>query len=147
MFDDLDKEYFVEASNFNSKYRLKSFYFKSIDRYVHVSLFCVGSIYDQPQRRECNSFVGGNSLFGAMFSWSFNFRDVAKEIVSCDECSKKLSTGLDTQDCDKCYNWNINHNKTQCSKEAKKKLITIAQNHSNYVLNYKKKTQNECISK
>ena len=82
-----------------------------------------------------------------MFSWSFNFRDVAKEIASCDECSKKLSTGFDTQDCDKCYNWNINHNKMQYSEEAKKKLIIIAQNHSNYVLNNKKKNRNDCTRK
>ena len=78
LFNDLEKECFAEASNFNSKCRFKPFYFKSIDRYVHASLFCVGYIYDQPQRRECNSFVGGNSLHGAMFSWSFNFRDVVK---------------------------------------------------------------------
>ena len=54
LFYDLEKEHFAEASNFNSKHRFNPFYFKSIDRYVHASLFCVGSIYDQPQQREFN---------------------------------------------------------------------------------------------
>ena len=111
---------FLEASDFNTKYRQKPFFFTSINLHVNVSLFCVSSIYDQPQRRESNSFVGGNSLFGPMFSWSFNFRDVSEEMVSCNECSKKLSNGCDTLDCNVCYNWNINHNKIQYSEEAKK---------------------------
>ena len=97
----------------------ETFFFASIDCYVNVGLFCVSSIYDQPQRRESNSFVGGNSLFGPLFSWSFNFRDVAEEMVSCDECSKKLSNGCDTLDCNVCYNWNINHNNIQYSEKAK----------------------------
>ena len=92
-------------------------------RYVNVFLFHAASKHDQPQRRELNSFAGGNSAFGLMFSWSVNFRDLIKNIVSCNECVDTLSNGVGTHECDRRYNWNINHKNIEHSEETKGKKI------------------------
>jgi hypothetical protein len=81
---------------------------------VHAELFA--SLMDQPERRDNNCLMRGNSIFHARFGHSGDLTSVSSKIPACDSCLKLLASPESYQqktknDCTKCANWDTNtHN-------------------------------------
>ena len=70
---------------------------------------------DQLEKRSYTLFAGGNSKFGATYSWSCNYEDIVDKLVTCKRCYNKLLKGDNKNACNKCWHWNIS--RAEYSKE------------------------------
>ena len=68
---------------------------------------------DQPERREMNYMMNGNSTFGARYLYAANIGSFASSLVSCDECEASMKCDpvffSNNKACSKCLRWNMMH--------------------------------------
>ena len=66
------------------------FYCATEKRNVAVHFEIIASLGDQPERREINYLMAGNSKFGAKYLTAANIESMAEVIPPCNNCAKKL---------------------------------------------------------
>ena len=62
------------------------FYSKQLSRYIHLHFKIIASLGDQPERREINCLLNGNSTFGGRYLYSANINEIKKNLVPCNSC-------------------------------------------------------------
>ena len=86
-----------------------TFYSSIRKRYVTVHFELVASLGDQPERREINYLIGGNSKFGSHYLYSANIEALVNVLPPCSSCTEQLQnnpTFLKSKfSCDSCLLW------------------------------------------
>ncbi len=59
-------------------------------QYEEVYLEILVTLQDQPERRNANFLLGGNSQFHARWMWSCDIAKIARNLPACDKCLESL---------------------------------------------------------
>ena len=108
--DCIEYEFVTELNNLRSGINNR-FYCKVLGRYVHVHFGIFPSLGDQPERREMNYMMNGNSTFGARYLYAGNIGSFASSLVSCDKCDAIIKDDpiflLNSKPCSDCLRLNM----------------------------------------
>ena len=67
----------------------------------------IGMATCQIERSHFDNHLGGNSLFGSIYSFSCYAKDVKDKSIWRETCQEMLTKEIDFSNCDKCYNWKV----------------------------------------
>ena len=101
-------------------------YFDSsaLKKKVKVYLQIMVSLGDQPERRQLNYIMNGNSLYGSRYGYAYKTIDLMHVLPSCEKCKFEIMNGTINEDasCNTCLRWNIMSNQNLSSTDLPKKL-------------------------
>ena len=81
------------------------FYSARLKSYVAVHFEIIASLGDQPERREMNYLMAGNSKFGARYLFAANIESMVRMLPPCKKCSEQLRIDpllITTSNCQHC---------------------------------------------
>ena len=92
------------------------FYSMNLKKYVHVHFELIMSLGDQPERRNMNYIMLGNSSFASRFRHSCNISEIQEFMPPCNSCYFTLKYQPEHQDfisnCNSCLCWDVTNKKS-----------------------------------
>ena len=82
----------------------KVFYYTNLKKFIDIVLHNISFKMDWLGKRNYTNYVGGNSDYGPKFLYSYNFKDMCKQLLSCKNYKLNLSKGIDIGSYSKCLN-------------------------------------------
>ena len=98
------------------------FYSSALKKKVKVYFQIMVSLGDQPERRQLNYIMNGNSLYGSRYGYAYKTIDLMHVLPSCEKCKFEIMNGTINEDasCNTCLRWNIMSNRILSSTEPQK---------------------------
>ena len=80
------------------------------------------SLGDQPERRQLNYLMTGNSLYGSRYGYASKIIDLIHVLPSCVKCKIEIINGTINENvaCQTCLRWNIMSNQSLSSTDPPK---------------------------
>ena len=98
------------------------FYSAALKKNINVQFRIIVALGDQPERRQINYLMNGNSLYGARYGYACKIGDLKSILPSCTKCEKAIRHNELNKSisCDKCLRWNIMSNVSLCGTQPPK---------------------------
>ena len=103
------EECFISELNELKSGSNNSFFSKKLNKFVKIHLELIASLGDQPERRNMNYMLNGNSNYCARYGYSCNMYEIKENLPLCEDCYhllKECNTHENTK-CGKCLRWDI----------------------------------------